>query len=132
MPSSCKLTSKFEMLNRSCQHTKELQVTREDGFAPLHFAVQEGNREVVNLLIWKGADVDAKDDDGGTPLYFAAMTGHKEVVKLLIAAGADVNAKDVGSNTPLDMAIMENQTETADLLRKHGGKTKKELEVADN
>ena len=53
-------------------------------------------------------------------------------MKQHLAAGVDVNAKDVGGNTPLDMAIMENQTETADLLRKHGGKTKKEQEAADN
>jgi hypothetical protein len=30
----------------------------------------------------------------------------------------------------LDWANAGNQTETADLLRKHGGKTKKELEAA--
>jgi len=31
--------------------------------------------------------------------------------------------------TPLDFAIIYNQTETADLLRKHGGKAKKELKA---
>ena len=30
---------------------------------------------------------------------------------------------------PLDWAITSKQTEIADLLRKHGGKTKKELEA---
>jgi len=31
--------------------------------------------------------------------------------------------------TPLDMATLGKRTEIADLLRKHGGKTKKELEA---
>jgi ankyrin repeat protein len=42
-----------------------------------------------------------------------------------MAKGADVNAKNDGGWTPLDWA----EGEIADLLRKHGGKTKKELEV---
>jgi hypothetical protein len=33
------------------------------------------------------------------------------------------------SETPLDVAIKYKRTETAELLRKHGGKTKKELEA---
>ena len=34
--------------------------------------------------------------------------------------------------TPLDSAIIYNRLETTDLLRKHGGKTRKELEAAGN
>ena len=57
------------------------------------------------------------------------MLGRREVAELLIAKGADVNAKNTVGWTPLDRA---DDKETADLLRKHGGKTKKELEAADN
>ena len=62
-----------------------------------------------------------------------SFDGNIEAVKQHIAAGADVNAKEekysfVG--TPLDLAIQLKRTETADLLRKHGGKTMKELEGA--
>jgi len=59
-------------------------------------------------------------------LHSAAREGHKEVIELLIAKGADVNAKDDDGATPLDMA---DDKETADLLRKHGGKTAKELKA---
>ncbi len=55
--------------------------------------------------------------------------GHKEVVELLIAKGADVNAKGDGGTTPLDRAIINDETEIADLLRKQGGKTRKELKA---
>jgi ankyrin repeat protein len=47
----------------------------------------------------------------------------------LIAKGADVNAKDKSGSTPLGGAIRRKHSEIADLLRKHGGKTKKELEA---
>ena len=99
----------------------------DEGLTPLHYAVARGHKEVAELLITKGADVNAKDDDGWTPLHDAAFEGHKEIVELLIAADADVNAKANDGATPLDMA---DDKETADLLRKHGGKTKKELEAA--
>ncbi|MCH2516416.1 MAG: ankyrin repeat domain-containing protein [Dehalococcoidia bacterium] len=60
----------------------------------------------------------------------ATRDGRKEAVELLIAAGADVNAKGNDSETPLDMAIQFKEAEIADLLRKHGAKTKKELQAA--
>ena len=58
-------------------------------------------------------------------LHWAAGRGHKEITELLIAKGADVNAKNIAGETPLDFA----DGETADLLRKHGGKTGKELKA---
>ena len=97
---------------------------RKDGYTPLHGAAQFGHKEVAELLIAKGADVNAAVD-GITPLHFAVARGHKEVAELLIAKGADVNAKNDGGETPLDGA----DGEIADLLRKHGGKTGEELKA---
>ena len=63
----------------------------------------------------------------------AAEKGNIEAVKQHLAAGADVNAKgEEFGDTPLDWAIDFKRIKTADLLRKHGGKIKKELEAAGN
>ena len=35
---------------------------------PLHWAARKGHKEVAELLITKGAEVNAKYEDGGTPL----------------------------------------------------------------
>ena len=106
----------------------------------IHDAAYDGNIEAVKQHLAAGTHVDAKDDayGGQTTLHVAANRGHKEVVELLIANGADVNAKDkqeVNAKdekgfTPLDYATIRKRTEIANLLRKHGGKTKKELEAA--
>jgi ankyrin repeat protein len=37
----------------------------------LHNAADEGHKEVIELLIAKGAGVNAKDEDGETPLDWA-------------------------------------------------------------
>jgi hypothetical protein len=95
----------------------------------IHEAADRGNIEAVKQHIAAGTDVNAKDGGGWTPLHHAAYGGHKEIFEILIANGAEVNAKMEDGDTPLDMAIKRRRTETADLIRKHGGKTKKELEA---
>jgi cytohesin len=109
------------------------------GHTPLHNAAWGGYKEIAELLIAEGADVNAKKGvwDGRTPLHLAALEGEKEIAELLIAAGADVNAKDDDGDTPLDIATHpdnsnKNKHETADLLRKHGGKTGEELKAEGN
>ena len=93
---------------------------------PLVLAVDSGHKEIAELLIDKGVDVNAVGGLlGWTPLHWAASEGRKEVAELLIAKGADVNAKDEDGKTPLDWA----EGELTDLLRKHGGKTGEELKA---
>jgi cytohesin len=99
------------------------------GMTPLHAAARKGLKEVVELLIHEGTDVNAKSDDGWTPLHLAAARGHKEIVEQLIAKGADVNAKTDDGKTTLDLAILRKRTETGALLHKHGGKTGEELKA---
>ena len=63
------------------------------------------------------------------PIHDAAMNGDIAGVTTELHKGADVNAKNKDGETPLDYAIEFNQTEIANLLRKHGGKTDKELKA---
>jgi len=41
------------------------------GLTPLHGAAIHGHKEIVELLIAKGAEVNAKTNDGETPLVYA-------------------------------------------------------------
>ena len=49
----------------------------------MHYAAHGGQKEIAELLIDAGADVNAKDDDGTTPLDRAIQLGHPEIADLL-------------------------------------------------
>jgi len=50
--------------------------------------VFRGNKDLVELLIQNGADVNAKSGQGETPLALAEQREHREIVKLLQKHGA--------------------------------------------
>ena len=52
------------------------------GATPLHLAADRGYGQLVDLLLEKGADVNARDKTGAMPLNEAADKGHREVVAL--------------------------------------------------
>jgi hypothetical protein len=87
--------------------------------ASLHRAAYNKHKEIIELLIANGVDVNAKNDAAETPLHLATT---KEIAELLIANGADVNAATNRGTTPLDWAAND---EIASLIRKHGGKSGK-------
>jgi ankyrin repeat protein len=106
---------------------------KTDGWlvTPIHVAAISGNEKVCELLIAKGAEVNAKSgevflqnnkDEGLTALHAACAGGKQEVAKLLLAHGADVNAKTRNSMTPLDLARKRHNQEVVELLLKYGGK----------
>ena len=102
------------------QHlTADMDVNARDdqwGRSPLDCAVVEGDKKVIELLITKGADVNAKDHDGVTPLHAAVQYGHKGIAELLIANGADVNTKTLVGSTPLHAAAFLGYKEIVELL----------------
>lgn len=73
-------------------------------------------KEIVELLLARGANVNAKNSDGETPLFIAAYKGWKEIAELLLARGADVNIRDGANKTPLYLAAFQGQKEVAALL----------------
>jgi len=103
------------------------------GRTPMLYAIQGGHKEIVKLLIAKGAIqvprfsiiiaatdgdieavkqhlavgtyIDATNSFKETALHVAAFFGEKEIAKLLVANGANVNARGFLGITPLDNAV---------------------------
>ena len=124
-----------EAVNQSLEAGADIDVQNVKGsesWTPLFAAVVYGRKEIVELLLAKGADVNRKCEDYRTPLHmavsspFVSPSDRKEIAKLLISKGADVNARDMRGGTPIDGVDDE---QIAALLRKHGGKTGEELKA---
>ena len=62
---------------------------QHDGWAPLHYAASQGGMEGIELLLAKGASLDARSPNGTTPLMMAARYGSEEATLLLLRRGAD-------------------------------------------
>lgn len=83
------------------------------GATPLWTAAHSGQKEVCELLIARGADIDRRNrgfDAGMTPLHRAVLGHKEEVVRLLIAKGADVDARARGARgqTALELAASDH------------------------
>jgi ankyrin repeat protein len=76
--------------------------------------------EVSRALLAAGADVDARDKYGETPLHLASGTGHVAGAELLLRAGADVNARNKSGEVPLHRAAFGGDVSTIRLLLSKG------------
>jgi ankyrin repeat protein len=118
-------TGNIEAVKQHLAAGADVNAGRSDGGGtPLHFAAGWGHKEIAELLIEKGADLNAKSEGlymhGWTPLHCAALSGHKEIVELLIAKGADINAKNRGEYTSFHFAAEGGHGEIVELLLAKG------------
>ena len=75
---------------------------------PLHWASDYGQVDVLNFLVSKGANIEAKDAFGITPLLAAVYEGHDNAVRFLVSKGANKNVKGPDGMTPLEAAEKES------------------------
>lgn len=114
-------TGGYTPLFKAIEPLQAVYTTEDEGILP-NLAPEEAlaNKELVALLLAKGAQVKVKAKDGSTPLHFAAVLGVPDIVELLLASGAEVNAKGPNGVTPLYLAARFDRKEVAETLLAHG------------
>ncbi|MDE7227498.1 MAG: ankyrin repeat domain-containing protein [Treponemataceae bacterium] len=81
----------------------------------------ESNKDIMELIIKSGADINAKSDNTEPLLIYAAeKKGWKDIIELLIKAGADINTKGYHGQTALINAAYKGHKDTAEVLIKAG------------
>jgi ankyrin repeat protein len=82
----------------------------------LHRVAEAGNLQKVQVLIAKGAAVNARDSQGRTPLHLAAARGHREVAEVLVRCGAHVDSRSVDGATSAELAALADHKEIVECL----------------
>ena len=72
------------------------------GSSPLITACLYEKKEIAQLLIKAGADINFQNNDGSTPLHVAAFFCKPEMVKLLLSQKASKTIKNKYGSTPLE------------------------------
>ena len=92
-------------------------------YSPLHSATEQGDGEIIRVLLdWK-LDINAKSGAGRTPLHMALehwAPNYFETIRFLLEYGADPNARSSDGSTPLHRASYSGTVEIARLLLKYG------------
>uniref|UniRef100_A0A452UEU5 Ankyrin repeat domain-containing protein 27 n=1 Tax=Ursus maritimus TaxID=29073 RepID=A0A452UEU5_URSMA len=79
--------------------------SRDDrGHTPLHVAALCGQASLIDLLVSRGAVVNATDYHGSAPLHLACQKGYQSVTLLLLHYKASPEVQDNNGNTPLHLA----------------------------
>ncbi|MCK5882855.1 MAG: ankyrin repeat domain-containing protein [Bacteriovoracaceae bacterium] len=73
--------------------------------SPLHLAANRCDWKIIDFLIQRGADLEARESNGETPLHYAAEKKCSIGIVLLRDAGAMLEAKDKFGNTPLEKLV---------------------------
>ncbi|NXE80996.1 NFKB2 factor, partial [Cochlearius cochlearius] len=99
-----------------------LRLPNFHGLLPVHLAVKAKNLACLDLLVRKGADVNAVERQGGrTPLHLAVeMENLNMATHLVKKLGADVNRPTFAKNTPLHLAAGLGSPTLTKLLLKAG------------
>lgn len=90
------------------------------GNTPLHRAAGIGSLPITELLLSRGAEINATNTELNTPLHVAVQNGRDEVSKFLIKNGADLNKHNVSGNTPLHFAALHSRRAIAEALISKG------------
>ncbi|VDO01038.1 unnamed protein product [Rodentolepis nana] len=80
--------SKFNDVNQDIGNGRRL----------IHIAADYGQSEIIEILIKKGADVNAKDGFGMTPLIAAVYEDHPKCVAVLLKYKAVITSDPKGKN----------------------------------
>uniref|UniRef100_A0A8C2XJK5 Poly [ADP-ribose] polymerase n=1 Tax=Cyclopterus lumpus TaxID=8103 RepID=A0A8C2XJK5_CYCLU len=89
----------------------------------LHCAVASPHpkrKQVTELLLRKGANINEKNKDFMTPLHVAAEKAHNDILEVLQKHGAKVNAVDTLGQTALHRAALAGHIQTCKLLLSYG------------
>ena len=88
---------------------------------PFLFATIKNNHpQILEALLFFGADVNSVNNDGNTLLLEACIKNNTEIVKILLAYGADVNIRNGKQKIAIIVASSTGNLDIVKMLLEHG------------
>jgi ankyrin repeat protein len=95
----------------------DVNAAQGDGMTALHWAAMKDDADLVQTLLFAGANVRATTRLGAyTPLILAAKNGSASVIAPLLKSGADVNSATANGTTALMLAAASGNTDAVKQL----------------
>ena len=88
----------------------------ENQITPLHISCNIGNKNIMDLLLNLGADINYRDKKGYTPLHYAVLSENEIIIKKLIIRGANKFIKDNNNMFPYDLCEINGNNHLKNLL----------------
>lgn len=115
----------LELLLGRQNHSQPLINLRENaksgGFSALHHAVIHGHVRAAEILLEKGADMNAQDVEGFTCLHHCCRRGDVRMAEILIAKGANGEIRDKDGKPPSYVARIFKHQQIMAMLPKEEG-----------
>ncbi|CAK38721.1 uncharacterized protein An04g04570 [Aspergillus niger] len=102
------------------QSDVRLEITDQNGQTPLSLAAENGQEDIVQMLLERGASVETKNSDSQTPLSLAAANGHERIVQMLLKKGATTETRSSKDQTPLSLAAENGHEKIVQMLLEVG------------
>ncbi|MEO2159012.1 MAG: ankyrin repeat domain-containing protein, partial [bacterium] len=96
---------------------EDVNAPQGDGMTALHWAAENGDIEMVEVLLSAGAGLNSTTRLGSyTPLHLASKMGRDTVIRALLGAGQDPNVPALSGMTALHYAAASGSIEAVDIL----------------
>jgi ankyrin repeat protein len=122
--SKLNVTWNYEICGQIPEPTRRVNMLLEDGRTEWSWLPRGGHKEMIELLLKNGVEIDAKDIYGRTALHVAVIEGHEVVARLLLMKGANVNAVDESGQTALHWAACNGAQAMLEILLENGADAK--------
>ena len=90
---------------------RDINYKDENGYSALHYACDEGNLKIVEILINAHCNPNILNNLKQTPLHLSAKGGYFDISKKLIESGAILNLYDSEKNSPMHYICKNNYVE---------------------
>jgi ankyrin repeat protein len=97
-------------------------------FTPVTWATRNGNKEMVEMFLENGANLQYRTRLGESYLHFAALFDRKELAEFFIERGIEINTAKNGGLTPMHIAVVAGNIDIVKLLVQKGA----DLELKGN